>query len=58
MPPSGFKKSYTNHLLAFIRGLYEHVLEEAEERDETPKVALERELTQLDEHLSKFKLGQ
>lgn len=58
MPPSGFKRSYTNHLLAFIKGLYEHVLEEAELKAESPKVTLERELSQLDEHLSSFKLGQ
>lgn len=58
MPPSGFKRSYTNHLLAFIKGLYEHVLEEAKQKGESPEVTLEREIDQLGDHLSKFKLGQ
>ncbi|MFH1972639.1 MAG: hypothetical protein ABIJ18_04140 [archaeon] len=56
MPPSGFSQKAINGLLIFVESCYEDLLKEIKEGKKTEGEAIQQELDNIREYLTRFKL--
>ena len=56
MPPSGFSQKAINGLLIFVESCYEDLLQEVKDGKKTEGQAIQKELDNIREYLTHFKL--